>query len=93
MSHTSQGRNAAAASGQIGIDFHLFNAKLTAELYTFSEPGAFATVDLIAPGEHKIKLFFHDTQYARALAYAINAAGSEPNAPIYTKTVHTENQL
>ena len=38
-------------SSQISMDFHLFEAKLTAELYTFGSPGAFATVELIAEGE------------------------------------------
>ena len=78
----------------ISIDFHLFDAKLTAALYTFGEPGSFATVDLLAEGEGqgpKLKLFFKNTAYAQALAYAINAAGAQtPSTPVPTKHLHTE---
>ena len=79
-----------SSTSEIGIDFHIFNAKLTAELHTFSSPGAFATVDLIVPGGHKIKIFCHNTEYARALAFSINSAAVAAGA---TKTTHTEHQL
>ena len=85
-------------SSQIAIDFHLFEAKLTAELYTFGSPGAFATVELIAEGEGqgpRLKLFFKDVAYATALAHSINGAGVGASAGgktgvIYTKHLHTE---
>ena len=85
-------------SSQISMDFHLFEAKLTAELYTFGEPGSFATVDLIAEGEGqgpRLKLFFKDVAYATALAHSINGASASASAGgktgvIYTKHLHTE---
>ena len=85
-------------NSQIAIDFHLFEAKLVAELYTFGSPGAFATVELVAEGEitgPRLKLFFKDVAYATALAHSINgasAAQGTPGAPglIYTKHLHTE---
>ena len=85
-------------SSQIAIDFHLFEAKLTAELYTFGSPGAFATVELIAEGEPqgpRLKLFFKDVAYATALAHSINGASASASAGgktgvIYTKHLHTE---
>ena len=85
-------------SSQIAIDFHLFEAKLTAELYTFGSPGAFATVELIAEGEPqgpRLKLFFKDVAYATALAHSINGAAAGASAGgktgvIYTKHLHTE---
>ena len=85
-------------SSQIAIDFHLFEAKLTAELYTFGSPGAFATVELIAEGEPqgpRLKLFFKDVEYATALAHSINGASASASAGgktgvIYTKHLHTE---
>ena len=92
-----QGRS---RSSQIAIDFHLFEAKLTAELYTFGSPGAFATVELIAEGEGlgpRLKLFFKNVAYATALAHSINGAGASAGASaggktgvIYTTHLHTE---
>jgi hypothetical protein len=83
-------------NSQIAIDFHLFEAKLVAELYTFSPPGAFATVELVAEGEitgPRLKLFFRDVAYATALAHSINGASADTpgkTGPVYTKHLHTE---
>ena len=95
----SQGQGSSHSS-QIAIDFYLFEAKLTAELYTFGSPGAFATVELIAEGEPqgpRLKLFFKDVAYATALAHSINGAGAGASAGgktdvIYTKHLHTEHE-
>lgn len=97
----SQGQGSSHSS-QIAIDFYLFEAKLTAELYTFSSPGAFATVELKAEGEPqgpRLKLFFKDVAYATALAHSINGAGVGAGASaggktgvIYTKHLHTEHE-
>ena len=97
----SQGQGSSHSS-QIAIDFYLFEAKLTAELYTFGSPGAFATVELKAEGEPhgpRLKLFFKDVAYATALAHSINGAGVGAGASaggktgvIYTKHLHTEHE-
>ena len=95
----SQGQGSSHSS-QIAIDFYLFEAKLTAELYTFGSPGAFATVELKAEGEGqgpRLKLFFKDVAYATALAHSINGAGAGASAGgktdvIYTKHLHTEHE-
>ena len=97
----SQGQGSSHSS-QIAIDFYLFEAKLTAELYTFGSPGAFATVELKAEGEGqgpRLKLFFKDVAYATALAHSINGADAGAGASaggktgvIYTKHLHTEHE-
>ena len=64
----------------VSLDVHMFDSKLEAKLYTFNDPGAFATVDLrLANGNESfvIKLFLPDVKYAAILAQAINSANTE----------------